>query len=91
MIPYKRDFVTLNKAVINYLPRCSYHLLYMGGHTFCLAGRKSAPEDLAGKQMCPKKACREKFNHKHTLKTIIPSNHTISNAMPPLILCHFFY
>ena len=30
MIPYKRDFVTLNKSVINYLPRCSYHLLYMG-------------------------------------------------------------
>ena len=28
MIPYKRDFVTLNKSVINYLPRCSYHLLY---------------------------------------------------------------
>ena len=28
MIPYKRDFVTLNKAVINFLPRCSYHLLY---------------------------------------------------------------
>ena len=28
MSPYKRDFVTLNKAVINYLPRCSYHLLY---------------------------------------------------------------
>ena len=28
IIPYKRDFVTLNKSVINYLPRCSYHLLY---------------------------------------------------------------
>ena len=28
MIPYKRDFVTLNKSVINYLPRCSYYLLY---------------------------------------------------------------
>ena len=28
MIPYKRDFVTLNKSVINYLPKCSYHLLY---------------------------------------------------------------
>ena len=26
--PFKRDFVTLNKSVINYLPRCSYHLLY---------------------------------------------------------------
>ena len=26
--PFIRDFVTLNKAVINYLPRCSYHLLY---------------------------------------------------------------
>ena len=29
MIPYKRDFVALNKSVINYLTRCSYHLLYM--------------------------------------------------------------
>ena len=28
MIPYKRDFETMNKSVINYLPRCSYHLLY---------------------------------------------------------------
>ena len=28
MIPYKRDFLTLNKSVINYLPRCSYHLLF---------------------------------------------------------------
>ena len=28
MIPYKRYFVTLNKSVINYLPRFSYHLLY---------------------------------------------------------------
>ena len=28
MMPYKRDYVTLNKAVINYLPRCTYHLLY---------------------------------------------------------------
>ena len=28
MIPYKRDFVTLIKAVINYLPRCSYHITY---------------------------------------------------------------
>ena len=27
--PFIRDFVTLNKAVINYLPRCSYHLLYI--------------------------------------------------------------
>ena len=26
--PFIRDFVTLNKSVINYLPRCSYHLLY---------------------------------------------------------------
>ena len=26
--PFIRDFVTLNKAVVNYLPRCSYHLLY---------------------------------------------------------------
>ena len=26
--PLIRDFVTLNKSVINYLPRCSYHLLY---------------------------------------------------------------
>ena len=25
--PFIRDFVTLNKSVINYLPRCSYHLL----------------------------------------------------------------
>ena len=25
----KRDFVTHNKSVINYLPRCSYHLLYV--------------------------------------------------------------
>ena len=28
MIPYKRDFVTLYKGVINYLPRCTYNLLY---------------------------------------------------------------
>ena len=28
MIPYKRDFVTLNKSVVNYLPRCLYHILY---------------------------------------------------------------
>ena len=28
MIPYKRDFITLNKSVINYLQRCSYHSLY---------------------------------------------------------------
>ena len=27
--PYKTDFVTLNKSLINYLPRCSYHLLYL--------------------------------------------------------------
>ena len=27
--PFIRDFVTLNKSVINYLPRCSYHLLYL--------------------------------------------------------------
>ena len=26
--PYKRDFLILNKSVINYLPRCTYHLLY---------------------------------------------------------------
>ena len=25
---YKRGFVTLNKAVIKYLPKCTYHLLY---------------------------------------------------------------
>ena len=25
--PYKRDFVTLNKSVINYLPNCTHHLL----------------------------------------------------------------
>ena len=31
MIPYKRDFVTLNKSVINYQPSCSYHLLYSDG------------------------------------------------------------
>ena len=28
-IPPKRDFVTLNKSVINYIPRCTYHLLYI--------------------------------------------------------------
>ena len=28
MIPYKRDLVTLNKSVINYLPRCSLLGLY---------------------------------------------------------------
>ena len=27
--PFIRDFVTLNKSVMNYLPRCSYHLLYL--------------------------------------------------------------
>ena len=27
-LPYKRELITQNKAVINYLPRCSYHLLY---------------------------------------------------------------
>ena len=32
--PFIRDFVTLNKAVINYLPRCSYHLLYKPVNTF---------------------------------------------------------
>ena len=26
--PYKMGFLSLNKAVINYPPRCSYHLLY---------------------------------------------------------------
>ena len=26
--PYKRVFISQNKAVINYLSRCSYHLLY---------------------------------------------------------------
>ena len=26
--PYKRDFTTLNKLVINSLPMCTYHLLY---------------------------------------------------------------
>ena len=26
--PFIRDFVTLNKLVISYLPRCTYHLLY---------------------------------------------------------------
>ena len=26
--PYKRDFITLMKSAINYLPRCSYPLLY---------------------------------------------------------------
>ena len=30
--PFIRDFVTLNKAIINYLPRCSYHLLYMASN-----------------------------------------------------------
>ena len=25
--PYKRGFVTLNKSVINFLPRCSFSLL----------------------------------------------------------------
>ena len=25
---YKRGFVTLNKAVIKYLPKCTHHLLY---------------------------------------------------------------
>ena len=35
MIPYKKDFVTLNRAVINYLLRCSYHLLYINGDSFC--------------------------------------------------------
>ena len=25
--PFIRDFVTLNESVIDYLPRCSYHLL----------------------------------------------------------------
>ena len=34
MIPYKRDFVTLKKSVINYLPRCSYHLLLLGPMPF---------------------------------------------------------
>ena len=29
MVPNKRDFVTLNKSVINYLTRCSYCLLYL--------------------------------------------------------------
>ena len=28
IIPYKRGIVTLNKLVINYLPRCTYHILY---------------------------------------------------------------
>ena len=28
---YKRDFVIPNKSVINYLPRCTYHLLYWEG------------------------------------------------------------
>ena len=35
MIPYKRDWVTLNKSFINYLTKCSYHLL----HTY-IAERK---------------------------------------------------
>ena len=26
---YKKDFITLNKSVINHLPRCTYHLLYL--------------------------------------------------------------
>ena len=26
--PYKRVILTVNKTVINYLPRCTYHLLY---------------------------------------------------------------
>ena len=30
--PYKRDLMTLNKSVINYLPKCTYQLLYY----FCL-------------------------------------------------------
>ena len=34
MIHFKRDFVTLNKSVINYLPRCSYHLLYTSNSKF---------------------------------------------------------
>ena len=38
--PLIRDFVTLNKPVINYLPRCSYHLLYSPYH-FCLSSQFS--------------------------------------------------
>ena len=26
---YKREILTLNKSVINYLPKCTYHLLYI--------------------------------------------------------------
>ena len=34
--PYKRGIVTLNKSVINYLPRYTYHLLEHGQELFQL-------------------------------------------------------
>ena len=30
--PYQREIFTLNKSVVNYLPRCTYHLLYCPSH-----------------------------------------------------------
>ena len=32
IFPYKREIVTLNKAVINFPLRCTYHLLWMNGN-----------------------------------------------------------
>ena len=33
--PYKKDFVTLYKSVINYLPSCTYFLLYIKWDSVC--------------------------------------------------------
>ena len=44
MMPNKRDELTLNKSVIKYLPRCTYHLLYSVVSGLCLVAKEMEQE-----------------------------------------------
>ena len=57
--PFKRDFVTLNKSVINYLPRCTYHLLYLISNTKMLTQVLSSKKPLTQCFYSSTTYCRE--------------------------------